>query len=278
MAKLIDGKAIAAAVRREVQDAVATRAAQGAPPSLVAVQVADDAASDLYVRRQERSCAKLGIAFQRLRLPSDATEGRLLDELAALNGRGDVTGIILQMPLPAHINPRVARRGLAPDKDVEGVHPENLGWLLSGRTTRVPPTAAAALACIESTGVQLKGAEAVVIGHSETVGKPVALLLMERLATVTVAHHATDDVAAHTARADVVVVAVGKPGLVTASMIKPGAVVVDVGINEVEQEDGSTIVVGDVDASVADQAGWLSPVPGGVGPVTVAMLMRNATK
>lgn len=278
MAKLIDGKAIAAAVRREVQDAVATRAAQGAPPSLVAVQVADDAASDLYVRRQERSCAKLGIAFQRLRLPSDATEGRLLDELAALNGRGDVTGIILQMPLPAHINPRVARRGLAPDKDVEGVHPENLGWLLSGRTTRVPPTAAAALACIESTGVQLEGAEAVVIGHSETVGKPVALLLMERLATVTVAHHATHDLAAHTTRADVVVVAVGKPGLVTASMIKPGAVVVDVGINEVEQEDGSTIVVGDVDASVADQAGWLSPVPGGVGPVTVAMLMRNATK
>ena len=278
MAKLIDGKAIAAAVRREVQDAVATRAAQGAPPSLVAVQVADDAASDLYVRRQERSCAKLGIAFQRLRLPSDATEGRLLDELAALNGRGDVTGIILQMPLPAHINPRVARRGLAPDKDVEGVHPENLGWLLSGRTTRVPPTAAAALACIESTGVQLEGAEAVVIGHSETVGKPVALLLMERLATVTVAHHAPHDVAAHTTRADVVVVAVGKPGLVTASMIKPGAVVVDVGINEVEQEDGSTIVVGDVDASVADQAGWLSPVPGGVGPVTVAMLMRNATK
>lgn len=275
MAKLIDGKAIAATVRREVQDAVAAR---GAPPSLVAVQVGDDPASHLYVRRQEKSCAQLGIAYRRLRLPTDTSEGALLEELRALNATDDVTGIILQMPLPSHIDPRLARRVMDPVKDVEGVHPENLGWLLSGRATRVPPTAAAALACIESTGVPLEGAGAVVVGHSETVGRPVALLLMERLATVTVAHHATHDVAAHTANADIVVVAVGKPGLVTAAMIKPGAVVVDVGINEVAHEDGSTTVVGDVDPSVADQAGWLTPVPGGVGPVTVAMLMRNAAK
>ena len=244
----------------------------------MSVQVGDDPASDLYARRQEKSCAELGIAYRRLRLPDDTCEDALLEELGALNAKDDVTGIILQMPLPSHIGPRRAQRSLDASKDVEGVHPENLGWLLSGRTTRVPPTAAATLACIESTGVPLEGAEVVVVGHSETVGKPVALLLMERLATVTVAHHATHDVARHTAKADIVVVAVGKPGLVTAAMIKPGAVVVDVGINEVAHEDGSTTVVGDVDPSVADQAGWLSPVPGGVGPVTVAMLMRNAAK
>ena len=148
MAKLIDGKAIAAAVRREVQDAVAARAARGAPPSLVSVQVGDDPASDLYVRRQEKSCAKLGIAYRRLRLPNDTPENALLEELGGLNTKHDVTGIILQMPLPPHIDPRRAQRSLNASKDVEGVHPENLGWLLSGRTTRVPPTAAATLACI----------------------------------------------------------------------------------------------------------------------------------
>lgn len=278
MADLIDGKAIAASVRQQVKLEVEARVARGAPPSLIAVQVGRDPASELYLRRQEKSCSKLGIAYQRLPLPEDVSEDALLQELRELNVREDVTGIMLQMPLPPHIDPRRARRVLDPDKDVEGVHPENLGWLLSGRTTLVPPTAAAALACIESTGVVLKGAEAVVVGHSETVGKPVALLLMERLATVSVCHHETVELTAHTERADIVVVAVGKPGLVTAPMIKPGAVVVDVGINEVKQPDGRTIVVGDVDPGVAERAGWLTPVPGGVGPVTVAMLMRNAAR
>lgn len=279
MAERIDGKSIAASVRAEVAAEVETLTARGAQPHLIAVEVGHDPASELYVKRQARTCKKLGIDFERLQLPAAATESDLLRELDRLAARTDVTGIILQMPLPDHINPRAARRVLSPDKDVEGVHPENLGWLLSGRTTLVPPTAAAALACIESTGVTLRGARAVIVGHSETVGKPVALLLMERLATVTVCHHGTRDVVAHTRDADIVVVAVGKPDLIGGDMLKPGAIVVDVGINEITDEHGETRVVGDVHAeSVEPVAGWLTPVPGGVGPVTVAMLARNTVR
>ena len=279
MAKLIDGRAIAKAVRAEVRAEVEALTAAGRRPSLVAVEVGHDPASELYVRRQAKTCGKLGIAYDRLQLPEDCSEAALLAELDRLAERDDVTGVILQMPLPAQINPRTARRALSPDMDIEGVHPQTLGWLLSGRTTLAPPTAAAALACIEATGVPLAGAEAVVVGHSETVGKPVALLLMERLATVTVCHHETRSVADHTKDADIVVVAVGKPGLVTGSMIKPGAVVIDVGINEVDDGSGGTRVVGDVEFdSVEPVASWITPVPGGVGPVTVAMLAKNTVR
>lgn len=279
MTELIDGKAIAKAVRDEVAAEVEALTARGRQPHLIAVEVGHDPASELYVKRQAKTCKKLGIAYEQLRLPDSTNEADLLKELDRLAERTDVTGIILQMPLPDHIDPRTARRILCSEKDVEGVHPQNLGWLLSGRTTLVPPTAAAAFACIESTGVTLRGAEAVVVGHSETVGKPVALLLMESLATVTVCHHGTKDVASHTRKADIVVVAVGKPGLITGDMIRPGAVVVDVGINEIEDGDGGTRVVGDVDReSVEGVAGWLTPVPGGVGPVTVAMLTRNTVR
>lgn len=277
MAQLIDGKAIAAGIRREAEREVQALRNLGVVPSLVAVEVGHDAASELYLRRQERSCQRLEIAYQRLRLPADTTEVALRREIGHLNRREDVTGVILQVPLPSQINPRVVRRDLAPEKDVEGVNPQNLGSLLSGHPSLVPCTAAAALACIESTGLDLRGADAVVVGHSETVGKPIAILLMERLATVTTCHHGTRDVASHTRCADLVVVAVGRPGLITADMIKDGAVVIDIGINEIER-DGETLVVGDVAPNVVNVAGWLTPVPGGVGPVTVAMLLRNTAR
>ncbi len=278
MAQIIDGKAIARDIKAETRRMVEVQTAAGSPPSLVALGVGDDPASELYARRQAKICEKLGIAYERVQLPAETPEEAVLEQIRALNRQEDVSGIIIQVPLPDHIDPRAARRALHPDKDVEGVHPENLGWLLSGRTTLVPPTAAAALACITSTGVPIEGAEAVVVGHSETVGKPTALLLMERLATVTVCHHGTRDVQAHTSRADILVVAVGKPALIAPQMVKPGAVVIDIGINEITHEDGSTSVTGDVHPGAADHAGWITPVPGGVGPVTVAMLLRNAAQ
>lgn len=275
MANLIDGKTIAAQVEAEVRREISALAELGIRPSLVAVDVGQDPASERYLRRQEKICSGLGVAYQRLRLDPALSERQIQRELANLNKREDVTGIILQSPLPDHINLRAARRAISPEKDVEGVHPQNLGYLLSGRPTLVPCTAAAALACVQATGLALKGLEAVVVGHSETVGKPVALLLMEQLATVTVCHIGTRDLASHLRSADLIVVAVGRPGLIDGSMVKEGVAVIDVGINEVER-DGVQSVVGDVDrASVEPRAGWLTPVPGGVGPVTVAMLLRN---
>jgi len=277
VARLIDGKKIAAEIRGEAEREVQALTRLGVVPSLVAVEVGDDPASELYLKRQETSCARLGIRYQRLRLEDSVTEAELIRQIGHLNHRPDVTGIIIQMPLPQHVNPRAARRAISPEKDVEGVQPQNLGYLLSGRTSLVPCTAAAALACIESTDLVLHGTEAVVVGHSETVGKPIALLLMERLATVTVCHHGTTDLASHTSRADLLVVAVGKPGLISSDTIKNGAVVIDIGINEIER-DGHTEVVGDVDPGAADRASWMTPVPGGVGPVTVAMLLRNTAR
>lgn len=275
MATLIDGRALAAGIEAGIRHEVEGLAGMGLVPSLVAVQVGEDPASEIYLRRQERACGRLGIRFRRVALGGDTTERQVLREIDQLNRNQEVTGIMVQMPLPSHVGVRAVRRALHPRKDVEGVHPQNLGWLLSGRTTLVPCTAAAVLHCIRSTGLALRGLEAVVVGHSETVGKPVALLLMEELCTVTVCHHGTVDLAAHTARADLLVVAVGKPGLISGPAVKPGATVIDVGITEVVR-DGRSEVAGDVDASsVAPRAAFLTPVPGGVGPVTVAMLLRN---
>jgi methylenetetrahydrofolate dehydrogenase (NADP+)/methenyltetrahydrofolate cyclohydrolase len=278
VATLIDGRAIAARIEKETQREILGLARMGARPSLVAVQVGEDSASELYLRRQERACARLGIPFRRLGLAAETSERQLLREISELNRDPGVTGIMLQMPLPPPINLRTARRALSPEKDVEGVHPQNLGWLLSGRPILIPCTAAAGIECLTETGAPLEGLEAVVVGHSETVGKPVALLLMERLCTVTVCHHGTRDLRAHTRRADVLVVAVGRPGLIDGDAVKEQSIVIDVGINEVER-GGRTEVVGDVDAAtVAPKAAWLTPVPGGVGPVTVAMLLRNTLR
>lgn len=278
MAILIDGHQIAQRVHQEAKQEVDTLRAVGVQPSLAAVLVGEDPASELYLRRQERQSRQAGILYQRVTLPPDTSERQLLRELGRLNAREDITGIILQMPLPPGIHPRTARRGIAPEKDVEGVHPQNLGMLLSGAKSLIPCTAEAVIECILRTGEPIEGREAVVVGMSEIVGRPVALLLMERLATVTVCHRSTSGLSGHTRRADILVVAVGKAGLLGGGDVKPGSVVIDVGINEVER-DGKMEVVGDVDRdSVEPVAAWLTPVPGGVGPVTVANLMRNTAR
>ena len=278
MGTLIDGAAIARRIEGEVARECERLVRLGVTPSLVAVQVGHDAASALYIKRQRRACARLGVGYRVKEVPADVSEQALLREIALLNRSPQVTGIILQMPLPPHLNPRTLRRALRPDKDVEGVHPQNLGYLLSGRPVLVPCTAAAVMECVLAAGRSLEGLETVVVGHSEIVGKPAALLLMERLATVTVCHVGTRDLWFHTERAELLVVAVGKPHLIPGNRIREGAIVVDVGINE-SIVDGEPVVVGDVETEAAlERASFITPVPGGVGPVTVATLLRNTVK
>jgi len=278
MARLIDGVGVAARIEEEAARACATLQKLGVMPSLVAVQVGQDPASELFWKRQIRICRRLRVAHRVLPLPENTSEQELLREISRLNRNSEVTGIILQMPLPPHISYRTARRALQPDKDVEGIHPENLGSLLSGLPTLIPCTAAAVLQCLVSTGVSLAGKEAVVVGSSEIVGKPVALLLMERLATVTICHAATRDLLSHVRRAELLVVAAGRPALIPGDAVREGAVVIDVGINKVEKA-GTAVIVGDVETeAAAARAAFITPVPGGVGPVTVATLLHNTIK
>jgi methylenetetrahydrofolate dehydrogenase (NADP+)/methenyltetrahydrofolate cyclohydrolase len=275
--QVIDGKVLATRIESETAREAAALESMGASPVLATVQVGSHPAVDLYVRHQARAAERTGIAFRRTVLPEDTSERQLMRELDQLARNHEVSGVMLQTPLPSHINTRAVRRALDAAKDVEGVHPTNLGWLLSDRPGMVPCTAAAALECILSTGVELRGKRAVVVGHSETVGKPIAILLMERLATVTVCHHGTVDLAAEVRQAEILVVAVGKAGLIQGSDLRPGSVVVDVGINEIEV-DGKRRIVGDVAAAESSAAAFVTPVPGGVGPVTVALLMRNCVQ
>jgi methylenetetrahydrofolate dehydrogenase (NADP+)/methenyltetrahydrofolate cyclohydrolase len=233
----------------------------------------------LYANRQAEGCRALGIEYNLLALPDDISNRDLRHEVRKLSKDPAVTGIMLHMPLPHHID--VARVQFEIDvvKDVEGVNPANIGYVVYKHTLIAPCTALAAVELVKSTGVALRGAEAVVVGASVIVGKPVSLLLAEQESTVTLCHIATRDLAMHTRRADVLVVAVGKPGLITADLVKEGAVVVDVGINRITLPDGTKKTTGDVDfEGVKEKAGWITPVPGGVGPVTVAMLMRNTIR
>ena len=270
-ARSVDGKALAKAIEARVAEEVKVLAEDG-PVRLVAVSVGGDAAaSDVYVRSQGNACKRVGIVYAIERLPEATTQEGLHAHLRALAADTRVTGVILQLPLPAGLSARPAQDALDPRKDVEGVHHENLGRVAGARGVLAPCTAQAAIHILEAERVPLKGAECVVVGHSEIVGKPAALMLLDRLATVTVCHIGTRDLASHTRRADVVLVAVGKAGLIRADMLKPGAAVVDIGINVTA--DGK--VVGDVAPDAASVAGLLTPVPGGVGPVTVAMLLRN---
>ncbi len=242
---------------------------------LVSLQVGQNPAAAVYVRNQQRAAAEVGIAMEVVNLPADAARDDVFAAIGDLNLRPEVAGIIVQRPLPAHLDARVVQSAIDPAKDVEGMHPANMGAILYREPIYPPCTAAAAQALILATGRDLRGAETVVVGHSEIVGKPIAVLLLHRLSTVTVCHVGTRNLAEHTRTADILVVAVGKPGLVHGAMVKPGAVVIDVGINQLA--DGR--IVGDVDfASVAAVAGHLTPVPGGVGPVTVAMLLRNTLR
>jgi methylenetetrahydrofolate dehydrogenase (NADP+)/methenyltetrahydrofolate cyclohydrolase len=263
----IDGKALAVKVRSEVAEDVR---AFGEPICLATILVGDDPASHVYVGKKHDASAEAGIDSRDHRFPSDTAESEILDLLAELNADDDVDGILVQLPLPEHMDEPRVTRSVDPAKDVDGFHPLNAGLLYLGEPLHVPATPLGVMAMLAEYEVALRGTEAVVIGRSEIVGKPMAMLLLAEHATVTICHSRTVELAAHTRRADVLVAAVGRPGLVTPDMVKPGATVIDVGVNRTEAG-----LVGDVDPAVFEVAGLMTPVPGGVGPMTIAMLLRN---
>lgn len=275
-AQIIDGKAVAAALRARVKEGCAQlAAARGVTPGLAVILVGEDPASQIYVRNKERACAQVGIASRVICLPADTTAAALLAQVAALNADAAVHGILVQLPLPPQIDARQVLEAIDPAKDVDGFHPQNAGRLLSGAPGLVPCTPAGILALIDAAGVAVAGRECVVIGRSNIVGKPTALLLLARDGTVTICHSRTQNLAAVAARADILVAAVGKAGFVTAQMVKPGALVIDVGMNR----DAAGRLCGDVDyGPVAQKAGFITPVPGGVGPMTIAMLLQNTLR
>jgi len=275
LAILLDGKKVAARVTAEVKEALA--GLKKGAPRLASIRVGQTAAMDLYLKSQARLAGELGIAYQDEVLPADATQRQVEDVIAGFNKDAATTGIILQMPAPAALRPEALRRAIAPQKDAEGVHPAHLGEVVLGKARVAPCTAAACLEILKHYEIPLRGREAVVVGHSEIVGKPLSMMLLDEFATTTVCHIATSEAGQleeHVRRADVLVVAVGCAQMIKGAWIKEGAAVVDVGINRSAQG-----IVGDVEFEAASRrAGWITPVPGGVGPVTVAMLMRNVVE
>jgi methylenetetrahydrofolate dehydrogenase (NADP+) / methenyltetrahydrofolate cyclohydrolase len=276
-AQVIEGKAIADKIKSEAHDLMARVHAAGRTVRVAVVSASEEHGAQLYVGKQCANFGAAGIeAVQRV-LPGHATEADLLAAIEELNRDEAVTGIVVALPLPRGIHVRRVQEAIRPVKDIEGVHPHNLGMLTLGKLRTGPSTAQAVVEIVDAAGIDPRGKEAVVVGHSEIVGKPVALALMERMATVTVCHVATRDLAAHARRAEILVVAVGRPRLITGDMVREGALVIDVGINRVTGADGKPCTVGDVDfAAACARAGWITPVPGGVGPVTVAVLLRSA--
>ena len=271
--RLIDGVSVKKRIIHQVKDYTAQQARM---PQLVSILVGDTPEADVYVRNQVRGAEQAGIPFKQVNWPADISQDECKRRILRMNDDPDVLGIILQRPLPEHIHVRSLQSAIHPLKDVEGMNPASIGNIVYSDVALAPCTAAASVELIKETGLPLEGLEVVMIGHSEIVGKPAAMMLMAEGCTVTVCHHMTRSVAMHSRRADVVVVAVGKAHLIGPDMIKPGAAVIDIGINQIETEAG-TKIVGDVDTdAVKEIAGWISPVPGGVGPVTVAILMRNA--
>jgi methylenetetrahydrofolate dehydrogenase (NADP+)/methenyltetrahydrofolate cyclohydrolase len=285
-AQLIDGTAIGRLVRRDVAEEVERLKALGITPGLSVVLVGDDPASAVYVRSKGKACEEAGMRGETIRLPADTSEDALLAQVDRLNGDPKVHGILVQMPLPRHMSADKVIRRIRPEKDVDGFHPVNVGKLSIGeRDGFVPCTPAGAIELLVRSGVDTRGKDAVVVGRSNIVGKPMAALLMQDApggnATVTVCHSRTANLAGHIRRADIVVAAIGRPEMITGDMIKPGAVVIDVGINRVN--DASVPkgyrIVGDVHfASARDAASLITPVPGGVGPMTIAMLMKNTVR
>ena len=275
-AALIDGKAIAARLRAQVAAEAKELESAGWKPRLVSISVGDTAAAELYVRNQQRSAESAGVAFEARNYPAETSLEQLTGILQGLNADPRVNGIIIQRPLPDHIPVKVLQKSVHPLKDVEGMHPASIGNIVYNDLALGPCTAVAAVEILKTLPLPMEGLNVTVIGHSEIVGKPIAFLLMGLGATVTVCHHMTRSVAMHSRAADAVFVAVGKPGLVTGDMLKPGAALIDIGINRVDTPNGPK-TVGDADFdSCAEVAGWITPVPGGVGPVTVATLMKNA--
>lgn len=273
MAQIIDGKAVAAAVREEVRaEVTAFRARFGRAPGLATVLVGDDPASATYVRSKRKTCAECGIESIAHELPTATTQRELLEVVQALNTREDADGILVQLPLPPHIDAGAVLDLLDPAKDVDGLHPVNQAHLVAGRSGLRPCTPLGVMRLLDTTGVDLKGARAVVIGRSNLVGKPVSFLLLERHATLTVCHSRTRDLAGEVGRADVLVAAMGKAHFVRGEWIRPGAVVIDVGTNR----NAAGKLVGDVEFEAArERAAYITPVPGGVGPMTIAMLLKN---
>jgi methylenetetrahydrofolate dehydrogenase (NADP+)/methenyltetrahydrofolate cyclohydrolase len=277
--KRLDGRVVAQAIRDKVHEKVAGLTAANWPPRLVSIAVGAAEPAALYIRNQKRVADKLGIAFEDRHYPQTTTREEMLAAIQALNADPRVTGILIQRPVPGHIPMKELQAAVHPLKDVEGMHPASIGNIVYNDLVLGPCTAVAAVEMLRETGLKLEGLEVVVVGHSEIVGKPIAFLLMSAGATVTVCHHMTRDLSVHLRRADAVFVAVGKPGLIEGNMLKPGAAVVDIGINQVDDGTGGTRVVGDADTdSCRAVAGWITPVPGGVGPVTVSILMRNVAK
>ena len=272
-ATIVDGRALSASVRESI---VARIAASNRPVRLDAVLVGGDRAAAIYAENQAKTCAAVGIDYRLHRLPEGAAYDDIAGRILLLNTEDEVRAIMMHLPLPAGVDHERIQALIHPEKDVEGVNPANIGNVVYGRRSLVPCTALASVEMIESTGVALRGARCVIVGASNIVGKPIAVLLMRAEATVISTNKFTKDLAALTRSADVLVAAAGVPGLISAEMVKPGAVVIDVGINRVKGPDGKSMTVGDVDFEpVREVAGWISPVPGGVGPMTVAMLLRN---
>lgn len=268
---ILNGKELAAHLEAAQAQRVSTLKAQGIAPKLAVVKVGDDPASAVYVRNKTRVCERLGILSDTIALPADITQAALLHAIDRLNADDAVHGVLIQLPLPAHLDENAALMRVRPDKDVDGFHLLNAGALLRGQQTMLPCTPKGIIRLLKSAGVPLDGKHAVVVGRSNIVGKPAALMLLGENCTVTVCHSHTENLAQITRQADILVVAIGRAHFITADMVKPGAAVIDVGINRVQGK-----VTGDVDYdSVAPLAGWITPVPGGIGPMTVSMLMEN---
>ena len=276
-ANILDGKEIAREILEEASAEVSELKTSGWDPKLISIKVGENPSVDLYIRNQRLKAEKVGIIFEEKRYPHDISTNELQAAITNFNVDPKVTGIFLQRPAPESISIKTLQKAIHPLKDVEGMHPTSIGNIVYNELELGPCTAMASVELLRRTGQDLKGLEVVVIGHSEIVGKPIAFLLMAEGATVTVCHHMTKDVADHSRRADAVFVAVGKPNLITADMLKSGATLIDIGINRVTDEQGKSRIVGDSDFdSCSEKAGWITPVPGGVGPVTVSYLMLNS--
>ena len=272
MAKIIDGKAVSAKVKEQVRKEAETLREKGIEIGLAVVIVGDNPASRVYVNNKKKACAEVGFNSYEYTLPEETTEAELLELVEKLNSDGKVNGILVQLPLPKHINENAIINAIRPDKDVDAFHPENVGHIMIGDFSFLPCTPAGVMELIAETGVDVCGKNCVVIGRSNIVGKPMAMLLLHNNGTVTICHSRTKNLAEICSNADILVAAVGKAGFVTPDMVKEGAVVIDVGMNR--NTEGK--LCGDVDyAACFDKAGYITPVPGGVGPMTIAMLMRN---
>jgi len=273
-AQILDGKVMSASLRAEIAERVQKLKEQGVTPGLAVILVGNDPASEIYVRNKGNGCAETGMYSRTIQMPAETTQEQLEDTIDELNSDPAIHGILVQLPLPKHLDENAALAKILPEKDVDGFHLINAGHMLTGTEGVVACTPRGALYMIKSTGLDLNGKEAVVIGRSNIVGKPMAMLLLRENCTVTICHSRTKNLAEHTRRADILVAAVGKAGFVTADMVKPGSVVIDVGINRV---DGK--VKGDVDYdAVKEIAGWITPVPGGVGKMTITMLLANTVE